>query len=147
MDQRGIGLSDRMTQVIDLETRVDDVRAVLDATGSERCVLYGQGLDGGAIAAMFAATYPDRVAGLLFWTAQVSGVADDEYPWAPSPNENDAFRALIAATWGDGAQVGSLLAEAGIPSVADEPRRAPTMGAADAARRQSRRRPCAPADV
>ena len=47
MDQRGIGLSDRMTQVIDLETRVEDVRAVLDAAGSDRPVLYGQGLDGG----------------------------------------------------------------------------------------------------
>ena len=53
MDQRGIGLSDRMTQMIDLETRVDDVRAVLDAAGSQRPVLYGQGLDGGAICAMF----------------------------------------------------------------------------------------------
>jgi pimeloyl-ACP methyl ester carboxylesterase len=68
MDQRGIGLSDRMTQVIDLETRMDDVRAVLDAVGSERTVLYGQGLDGGAICAMFAATYPERTAGLLLWS-------------------------------------------------------------------------------
>jgi pimeloyl-ACP methyl ester carboxylesterase len=41
MDQRGIGLSDRMTQMIDLETRVDDVRAVLDAAGSKRTALYG----------------------------------------------------------------------------------------------------------
>jgi pimeloyl-ACP methyl ester carboxylesterase len=72
MDQRGIGLSDRMTQMIDLETRVDDARAVLDAAGSERPVLYGQGLDGGAICAMFAATYPERTAGLLLWSGQAS---------------------------------------------------------------------------
>ena len=122
MDQRGIGLSDRMTQMIDLETRVDDVRAVLDAIGSERCVLYGQGLDGGAICAMFAATHPERVAGLLFWSAEASGFADDEYPWASSPTENSAFRELIAATWGDEDLVGPLLEEAGIPGVANEPR-------------------------
>lgn len=50
MDQRGIGLSDRMTQVIDLETKVDDVRAVLDAADSPRTTLYGQTVDGGATA-------------------------------------------------------------------------------------------------
>jgi pimeloyl-ACP methyl ester carboxylesterase len=49
MDQRGIGLSDRMTQVIDLETKVDDLRAVLDAANCDRAALYGQGLDGGAV--------------------------------------------------------------------------------------------------
>ena len=121
MDQRGIGLSDRLTQVIDLETRVDDVRAVLDATGSDRCVLYGQGLDGGAICAMFAATYPERVAGLMFWGAQVSGLPDAEYPWAPSPAENEAFRELITERWGDEELVGPLLVDAGIPSHAEDP--------------------------
>jgi class 3 adenylate cyclase len=121
MDQRGIGLSDRMTQMIDLETRVDDVRAVLDAAGSDRPVLYGQGLDGGAICAMFAATYPERTAGLLLWSGQASGIRDADYPWAPTAAENDDFRALIADTWGDEDVVGPLLASAGAPTQADDP--------------------------
>jgi class 3 adenylate cyclase len=121
MDQRGIGLSDRMTQMIDLETRVDDVRAVLDAAGSERAVLYGQGLDGGAICAMFAATYPERTAGLLLWNGQASGVKTSDYPWAATAAETERFRGMIADTWGDEDLVGPLLAEAGVPTVAGDP--------------------------
>jgi class 3 adenylate cyclase/pimeloyl-ACP methyl ester carboxylesterase len=122
MDQRGIGLSDRMTQDIDLETRVDDVRAVLDAAGASRCVLYGQGLDGGAICAMFAATYPERVTGLLLWSGEAAGMADDEYPWAASPSESKEFSELIAERWGDEDVVEPLLAEAGLPAGAQDPR-------------------------
>ncbi|MEP6972941.1 MAG: adenylate/guanylate cyclase domain-containing protein [Actinomycetota bacterium] len=121
MDQRGIGLSDRMTQMINLETRVDDVRAVLDAAGSERPVLYGQGLDGGAICAMFAATYPERTAGLLFWSGQASGIRDADYPWAETPEGNEEFQQLIADTWGDEDLIGPLLTTAGAPSKADDP--------------------------
>lgn len=121
MDQRGIGLSDRMTQMIDLETRVDDVRAVLDAVGSDRPVLYGQGLDGGAICSMFAAMYPERTAGLLLWSGQASGIRDADYPWAPSAEESAEFRALIADTWGDEDLVGPLLASAGAPTHAENP--------------------------
>jgi class 3 adenylate cyclase len=121
MDQRGIGLSDRMTQMIDLETRVDDVRAVLDATGSDRPILYGQGLDGGAICAMFAAMYPERTAGLLLWSGQASGIRDADYPWAATSAENEDFRKLIADTWGDEDLVGPLLAAAGAPTHAENP--------------------------
>jgi class 3 adenylate cyclase len=121
MDQRGIGLSDRMTQVIDLETRMDDVGAVLDAVGSERSVLYGQGLDGGALCAMFAATYPERTAGLLLWSGQACGFRDADYPWAATPEENEEFDARILETWGDEDSVGPLLAEAGAPSYVEDP--------------------------
>ena len=69
LDQRGVGLSDRSNGFPDLETRMDDLRAVLDAAGSDRTVLWGAGPDGGALCAMFAATYPDRVAALAFWNA------------------------------------------------------------------------------
>ena len=57
-DKRGVGLSDR-TATPDLETRMEDVRAVLDAAGSERAVLLGEGTDGGGLAAMYAATFPE----------------------------------------------------------------------------------------
>ncbi|HJX07812.1 MAG TPA: adenylate/guanylate cyclase domain-containing protein [Actinomycetota bacterium] len=121
MDQRGVGLSDRMTQIIDLETKVDDVRAVLEAAGSQRAVLYGQGLDGGAICSMFAAMYPERTAGLLLWTGQASGVRDADYPWAPTQTETEEFRELIAKTWGDEDLIEPLLAAAGAPTAAADP--------------------------
>jgi class 3 adenylate cyclase len=121
MDQRGIGLSDRMTQVIDLETRVDDVRAVLDAAGSERATLYGQGVDGGAICAMFAATYPERSVGVVFWSGQTCGGTQADYPWRLDEAELETFLRLIADTWGDEETVGPLMKEAGLPSLADDP--------------------------
>ncbi len=62
-DKRGTGLSDRY-QTPDLEMRADDIRAVLDAVGSERVVLFGES-EGGALAAFFAATHPDRALGLM----------------------------------------------------------------------------------
>jgi class 3 adenylate cyclase len=121
MDQRGIGLSDRMTQMIDLETRVDDVRAVLDAAGSDRPILYGQGLDGGAICAMFAAVHPERTAGLLLWSGEACGARDADYPWGATAAECRDFLQLIAETWGDEDLVGPLLAIAGVPTQADDP--------------------------
>ena len=63
-DKRGTGLSDRNSRVPDLEARMDDIRAVMDAAGSDRAVLLGWG-DGAALAALFAATYPERAAGLI----------------------------------------------------------------------------------
>jgi class 3 adenylate cyclase/pimeloyl-ACP methyl ester carboxylesterase len=121
MDQRGIGLSDRMTQVIDLETKVDDVRAVLDAADSERTTLYGQGVDGGSICAMFAATYPERTIGVVFWSGQTCGGIQADYPWRIEAGETASFLRLIADTWGDADTVGPLLVEAGIESIADDP--------------------------
>jgi len=65
-DKRGTGLSDRVSGVPDLETRMDDVRAILDAVGSERAAVLGYS-EGAAMAALFAATYPDRTAALVFY--------------------------------------------------------------------------------
>ena len=58
-DKRGTGLSDRVSGVPDLETRMDDVRAIMDAAGSERAAVLGYS-EGAAMAALFAATYPER---------------------------------------------------------------------------------------
>jgi DNA-binding SARP family transcriptional activator/pimeloyl-ACP methyl ester carboxylesterase len=63
-DKRGTGLSDRMSGIAPLEERMDDLRAVLDAVGSERTVLLGVS-EGGSMAALFAATYPERTAALV----------------------------------------------------------------------------------
>jgi pimeloyl-ACP methyl ester carboxylesterase len=62
LDKRGTGMSDRVAGAPTLETRMDDVRAVMDAVGSERAALIGSS-EGGPMSILFAATYPDRVLG------------------------------------------------------------------------------------
>ena len=120
MDQRGIGLSDRMTQASDLETKMDDVRAVLDAAGSRRTTIYGQGVDGGSVCAMFAATYPERTAGLLLWSGQSSALSPPEYPWGWAKEDLAAFFTLIEETWGDEDGSAPLLRGVGLSSIADD---------------------------
>ena len=63
-DKRGTGLSDRVADLPSLEVRMDDVRAVLDAVGSERAALFGYS-EGGPMWALFAATYPERTSALI----------------------------------------------------------------------------------
>ena len=58
-DKRGTGMSDRVSGAPTLESRMDDVRAVMDAVGSRRAAFYGLS-EGAAMALLFAATYPDR---------------------------------------------------------------------------------------
>ena len=65
-DKRGTGLSDRVSGVPDLETRMDDIRAIMDAVGSERAALLGYS-EGAAMAALFAATYPERTPALILY--------------------------------------------------------------------------------
>jgi pimeloyl-ACP methyl ester carboxylesterase len=67
-DKRGTGLSDHVRGVPTLEERMDDVRAVMDAAGSERAVVVGLS-EGGAMAALFGATYPERTAGVILYSA------------------------------------------------------------------------------
>ncbi len=66
LDKRGTGLSDRTTALPTLETRMDDLRAVMDAAGSERAVLWSAH-EGSRLAALFGATYPDRTIGLVLF--------------------------------------------------------------------------------
>jgi len=76
-DKRGTGLSDRAVGVPDLETRMDDVRAVMDAVGSKRAAIMGFS-EGGPMAALFAATYPERTAAvILYGTLPTFHRADD----------------------------------------------------------------------
>jgi len=75
-DKRGVGLSDRVARVVSLEERMDDVRAVMDAVGSKRALLLGIS-EGGPMAALFAASYPRRTAGLVLMGAYARRL------WAP----------------------------------------------------------------
>ena len=67
-DKRGTGLSDRIAGIANLEERMDDVRAVMDAAGSERAALFGVS-EGGPMCLLFGATYPHRVQGLVLYGA------------------------------------------------------------------------------
>jgi class 3 adenylate cyclase len=101
-DKRGMGLSDRASTP-NLESRVEDVRAVLDAVGSDRAVLFGEGPDGGGVTAMYAATEPSRVYGLVLWHFKARAAWAPDYPWGTRPG--DPGRYLnddddLASTWG-----------------------------------------------
>jgi class 3 adenylate cyclase len=77
-DKRGTGMSDRVP-VPTLEERMDDVRAVMDATGSERAFLYGIS-EGGPMALLFAATYPERTAGIVLYGTFARWLWAPDYP-------------------------------------------------------------------
>jgi DNA-binding SARP family transcriptional activator/pimeloyl-ACP methyl ester carboxylesterase len=78
-DKRGTGLSDRISGIAPLEERMDDLRAVLDAVGSERAGILGVS-EGGSMAALFAATYPDRTAALVAMGTFARRVKGADYP-------------------------------------------------------------------
>ena len=84
-DKRGTGLSDRVSpeRLPDLETRMDDVRAVLDSVGSERAVLLGLS-EGGAMSTLFAATHPGRTAALILIGTFPRAMQAPDYPWGVS---------------------------------------------------------------
>jgi class 3 adenylate cyclase len=81
-DKRGTGLSDRAVGVPTLEERMDDVRAVMEAAGSERAVLMGIS-EGAPMSILFAATYPERTQALVLHGGMARTTEAPDYPWAP----------------------------------------------------------------
>ena len=108
-DKRGTGLSDRVPpdRLPTLEQRMDDVRAVMDAAGSERAALFGPS-EGGPMSALFAATYPERTTALILYGTFASTVRDATYPWAMDPEERRKVIEAIPEQWGQGAYVDLL---------------------------------------
>ena len=98
-DKRGTGLSDRMGDLPSLEVRMDDVRAVMDAAGSERAALFGIS-EGGAMAMVFAATYPERTRALVLFGAYAHYAT-----WVVPPDRLDGVLARLDALWGTGEMV------------------------------------------
>jgi class 3 adenylate cyclase len=99
-DKRGSGLSDPVRQVPTLEMRMDDIRAVMDAAGCERAVLWAA-QEGSRIALLFAATYPERTAGLVLYDPTARGLWAPDYPWAPTDEEWRRELREIRERWGD----------------------------------------------
>jgi class 3 adenylate cyclase len=106
-DKRGTGLSDRVpvNALPTLEQRMDDVRAVMDATGSEQAALFGAS-EGGPMCALFAATYPERVGSLVMYGSYARGLPEGDYPWAATrwattPDDLEAMLELMGERWGE----------------------------------------------
>jgi class 3 adenylate cyclase len=100
-DKRGMGLSER-TRIGTLEERMDDVRAVMDAAGSERAALMGVS-EGGPMSILFAATYPERTQALLLIGAEIKEETTDDWPWGEATREEfEEGMRLIGERWGAG---------------------------------------------
>jgi pimeloyl-ACP methyl ester carboxylesterase len=82
-DKRGTGMSDPVSGAPSLETRMDDVRAVMDAAGSRRAAFYGLS-EGAAMSILFAATYPERVAALVVRSCSPRTMWAPDFPWGRS---------------------------------------------------------------
>jgi pimeloyl-ACP methyl ester carboxylesterase/DNA-binding winged helix-turn-helix (wHTH) protein len=98
-DKRGTGLSDRVADLPTLEQRMDDVRAVLEAVGSERASLCGVS-EGGPMCALYAATYPEKTDALIMIGTYARRIWAPDYPWAPTPEQRELFLGTIARDWG-----------------------------------------------
>ena len=120
LDKRGTGLSDRVREVQSAETTMDDVRAVMDAVGSDSAVLW-TGATSTGIGVLFAATYPDRCAGLVLFDPRLKGVRSPDYPWAPTEEEWRERLAEVRAGWGERGFLESLARE-WAPEVAEDDR-------------------------
>jgi class 3 adenylate cyclase len=118
MDRLGTGLSDRLApgEASTYEQRMDDIRAVMDAVGSERAALLGWS-EGGPLCATFAATYPQRTVALVMYGAMPRFVRADDYPWGMPVEEMDAWLEVVPSLWGQDEELLRLWA----PNVADEP--------------------------
>ena len=101
-DKRGSGVSDRVNDMPNLETRMDDVRAVMDAVGSRQAALIGAS-EGGPMSILFAATYPRRTRALVLY-----GAYAHFYSWVLSPEQVEAFVASAEENWGTGSSLRSF---------------------------------------
>ena len=114
-DKRGTGLSDRPVALPTLEERMDDVRAVMDAAGSSKAVLFGVS-EGGPMCALFAATYPERTRALVIDGGYARSMWSPDYPWGKSVEQRDRYFAHLERHWGE-----DLMIEMRAPSLAGDP--------------------------
>ena len=117
-DKRGTGLSDRVapSALPTLEERMEDVHAVMNAVGSPRAAVLGIS-EGGAMCALFAATYPERVSALIMSGCFPRWIKDDDYPWAPTREQHEAAFDAYERRWGTSIGFRTIA-----PSVADDER-------------------------
>ena len=100
-DKRGTGLSDRLDVLPTMDERMDDVRAVMDAAGSERAAVFGLS-EGGSLATLFAAHYPERCRALVLWGAFAKFSS-----WFPTSEKLERFFEYAEKDWGTGGNIGA----------------------------------------
>ena len=101
-DKRGSGLSDPVGAAATIEERIDDIRAVMDAAGSERADVFGWS-EGGSMAAVFGASFPERVSALVLYGSFARGVQAEDHPWAVTREAAELFvQEDEEETWGQG---------------------------------------------
>ena len=98
-DKRGTGLSDRVTETPTLEERMDDVRAVLDAVGSQSAALLGYS-EGGPMCALFSVTYPERTRALIMIGSYSKMLASEDYAYGRQWSEHAQFLEVLERDWG-----------------------------------------------
>ena len=123
-DKRGVGLSDRVSEdrLPSLEVRMDDARAVMDAVGSERAVVLGVS-EGGPMAMLFAATYPERTMALIAFGTSACWNDAPDYPYRSTEqelSEHEVWRLRREQLWGTKELARDFLAESFSPPLADD---------------------------
>jgi pimeloyl-ACP methyl ester carboxylesterase/class 3 adenylate cyclase len=121
-DKRGTGLSDPVPEPPPLEQRMDDMQAVMDATGLERAALFGVS-EGGPASVLFAATYPDRTSALVLYGSTPRFRTDSDITWGATEEQIQFALTDISKRWGEGAVL-----EAFAPSAAGDPELAEVWG-------------------
>jgi pimeloyl-ACP methyl ester carboxylesterase len=109
-DKRGTGLSDRVESLPTMDERMDDVRAVMDAAVSQKAAIFGLS-EGGSLATLFAAHYPERCRALVLWGAFAKFSS-----WFSTPEKLEKFFEYVEKDWGTGANL-----DAWAPSKKDDP--------------------------
>jgi pimeloyl-ACP methyl ester carboxylesterase/class 3 adenylate cyclase len=102
-DKRGTGLSDRLGHLPGLDQRMDDARAVMDAAGIERAAIMGVS-EGGSLAALFAASHPERCSGLILY-GSFARFSD----WFPTKQKFDGFLNYVETAWGTGNSIAAFV--------------------------------------
>src|SRR5262249_21656813 len=97
-DKRGTGMSDRPGSIPDLETRMGDLIAVMDAARSERAVLFGYSEDR-PMSVLYAASYPERVHGLVIYSSYARRLWAPDYPWGFHPDERKRYAEMVEQDW------------------------------------------------
>ncbi len=106
-DKRGTGLSDRNVGAATLEERMDDLRAVMDASSIAKAHVLGVS-EGGSMAMLFAATFPERVRLLLLFGTFACRRPQPDYPWAPTPEKRQAFFDAIEHHWHESMDISTI---------------------------------------
>ena len=121
-DKRGTGLSDRVPddRLPSLEVRMDDARAVMDAVGSERAIVMGFS-EGGPMATLFAATYPERTIALVLFGTSACWRPTIDYPFpVPTDEEHERYVEEIEQMWGTREFAAQELRDWGAPTLAND---------------------------